>query len=130
VSLLVCAAGRPGELWELRQVVRCTRATRVLIVLPNSEDEYQEFLNDTAPIFPKPLPEVLPPSRLLTFQSNWDCRTLVAPTIESNSEDIFGDQLLATLRPFIRQNGFELLPSQLLKDKLIRWARVHFPDQG
>lgn len=71
VVIVIEAAESKGLAWEMREVVRCIQPERVLLVLPRNEADYYEFCIFADNIFPHPMPEVLPPSRLIVFNSGW-----------------------------------------------------------
>lgn len=60
-----------GIKWEVEQVLRLVLPTMVLLVLPGRQEDYAIFLRNIGHLFPKPLPEIAPPSRLLTFDTAW-----------------------------------------------------------
>jgi hypothetical protein len=95
-AAVVIEAGTSGGLnWEIIQVVNKVNPTKVVLLLPLTNAEYRVFLNAVTRLFPKPLPDTLPPSRLLTFSKDWTPLTLQ------------GSSLRETIKPFFDQNGFD-----------------------
>lgn len=93
-----------GFLWEVEQVTRISNPKKLLLILPWQQQDYDSFLEATIRLFPKRLPSIRPPSRLLTFKMNWEPLILHRP-----SDDV---SLEGTLRPFVQQNGFILKRAQ------------------
>jgi hypothetical protein len=93
-----------GFLWEIEQVTTLSNPKKILLILPWQQQDYDSFLQATMHLFPRRLPSVRPPSRLLTFQANWEPLILHRP-----SNDI---SLEGALRPFVQQNGFILKRTQ------------------
>jgi hypothetical protein len=92
-----------GLLWELQQVVRTVTPTKVLLVLPPTQSEYDTMRKALNPIFPLPLPAELPETRLVTFNPQWQpCILPLAPG--------GGAGMWQTLELVFLQNGFEMPP--------------------
>lgn len=71
-ALIVVQAGRTAGLgWEIAQLHHLCSPQRVLMILPRWQSDYEAFRSWSKPLFPVPLPEKLPPSRLLTFGNDW-----------------------------------------------------------
>ncbi len=99
---IVLEAGRSDGLrWEIERVVLRAVPTKVLLVLPSWPNEYAAFRAWANAILPRPLPEEMPTSRLMTFAAGWQPHPLDA------SPRAFPN-LLGTLRPFLQQNGIAL----------------------
>jgi hypothetical protein len=84
-----------GLLWELNYAMHQVEKTRILLVLPSDDTDYRDFCALTVAIFPHPLPEQRPVSRLLALDP--DGRPL---QIASSG------QLQFTLAPFFERLGF------------------------
>jgi hypothetical protein len=84
-----------GLAWELRQIVRLVSATKVLLVLPSTQADYDTVRAGTASALRRPLPSPLPPSRLMTFKADWN------PLPLRSAGDIWD-----TLDPVFAQNDF------------------------
>ena len=71
-ALIVAQAGQtPGLTWEFSQMIRTVPATKVLLILPRFQKEYDAFRHQSAQLFPHPLPDKLPKSRLVAFHQDW-----------------------------------------------------------
>src|SRR5262249_49271036 len=68
-----------GLAWELEQVVRLVFPTKVLLVLPPTQGDYDQIRAGVDGVFPKPFPAKLPASRLMTFSPNWQPCPLPVP---------------------------------------------------
>ncbi|HEV2840566.1 MAG TPA: hypothetical protein VGW39_04505 [Chthoniobacterales bacterium] len=79
--------------WEIEQVVRWVPPTRVLVICPHTEDEYQAFVRAHEHRFPRRFPRLKPENRLLIFNNNWFPREL--ENINLNVTE--------TLQPFFEQ---------------------------
>ncbi len=90
----------PGLEWEIMQVVKRLPSTKVLLVLPPRQADYEKLRKRTARLFPSPLPVELAASRLLTFKPDW-CPW----PLETNQGGEFA--MWKTLEPIFDQNGFE-----------------------
>lgn len=98
-ALVVIQLGNtPGLLWELAQVVKHVPPTKILLLLPPFQGEYDDARRMAEPYFPKGLPKKLSRSRLVTFDADW------AP-IRLRPRD---DNLWRTLKPIFDNNGYEL----------------------
>lgn len=93
-----------GLAWELEQVVRLVSPTKVLLVLPPTQGEYDEIRAGVEGFFP--LPSTLPDSRLLTFNSKWQPCPLPVPGQVGTWQ---------TLELVFEQNGYESPP----------WRRIY-----
>lgn len=94
--------GRGGFDWELQELVRLGRPTRILLVCSAVRPEYRRFKQSMDRIFPRPLPEVAPESRLIAFRADWEALPLrhVGP-----HGDAGGWDLAATLEPVLAANS-------------------------
>ncbi len=97
-----------GLVWEVRHVIRLVAPTKVILVLPPSQSEYDEMRNHLNNLFPKGLPVQLPPSRLATFNSAWQPIPLPEPSSG-------GPGMWQTFEIVFNQNGFESPP----------WRRIY-----
>jgi hypothetical protein len=86
-----------GVLWELDYAMHNVEKTHILLILPWDEDDYREFCNVTASIFPQSLPPQRPASRLLAFDK-FGTPLPLAPSTELNF----------TLQPFFERLGLRL----------------------
>lgn len=84
--------------WELEQLVRKVRPTRILLVLPPTQHEYGQARDWAGRFFPAAFPAHLPLTRLMTFRPDWQ-----PLPIEPLSFWI-------ALRPLFQQNGYEAPP--------------------
>ncbi len=89
--------------WELQQLIRQVRPTRVLLVLPPTQAEYDRIREGMSRLFPKPLPVELPASRVITFRPDWQPWPLLAA-------EGGGYAIWKTLEPIFEQNGYESPP--------------------
>lgn len=81
-AAIVLDVGTSGGLvWEIKQVVARVRPRQILLILPRSKKDYRQFWESGAALFPRRLPEELPPSRLLMFQDDWIPYPLDNPTM-------------------------------------------------
>lgn len=98
-SLLVVAqAGQtPGLTWEFIQMIRIVPAIKVLLILPRFQKEYDAFRHLSAKLFPHPLPDKLPKSRLVAFFQDWRPYPL-----EPRSGFFW------TIKPVLDQNGIPM----------------------
>ena len=97
-AAIVIEAGKsPNLLWEIRQVVAMVPGTKALLILAESERDYEQFCKLTGDIFQGRLPLIRPASRLITFTSDWRPITLPAPRFDEKSS-------LESLSFFIEQN--------------------------
>ncbi len=92
--VVVRAAASEGLRWELVHLYQNYSALRILIVLPKTRARYEAFRDWAGTVFPHPLPEKLPNSRLLTFDAQWHPVGLEAK-----------ENLVETLYPFFAANG-------------------------
>lgn len=90
-----------GLEWELRQLVRRVTPTRILLVLPPTQGEYDRIRTGTSSLFPIALPEELPASRMLTFRPDWQPWPLKAAAGG-------GFTVWQTLEPVFEQNGYQM----------------------
>lgn len=128
-AIVIEADASAGLAWEIGEVVRRSLPIKLLIVLPRTDEAYLAFLEEAGHFFPVPLPEQRPQSRLLSFSEQWRPIPLKPPSFENLPPDFRGNMLPIVLRPFLRQNAFELTPSRLLRDKIMNWGRMHFPEE-
>jgi hypothetical protein len=93
----------PGLGWELQQLARGVPPIKILLVLPPTQAGYAKVREWGGSYLPKPLPEKLPDSRLMTFRPDWTPLPLEARTGG-------GYCFWFTLEPVFDQNGFEAPP--------------------
>lgn len=89
----------PGLTWELQQLTSHVHPTKLLLVLPSIQGEYDSIRAEAHSFFPKSLPTELPASRLMTFRPDWEPWPLIA------GEGICAAWL--TLEPIFKQNGYQ-----------------------
>lgn len=89
-----------GLEWEIAQVVQRILPTKILLVLPPTQAEYEKLRQGTSHLFPTPLPVKLASSRVITFRPNWQPLPL-----EMSEGGEFA--IWKTLEPIFDQNGYE-----------------------
>jgi hypothetical protein len=89
----------PGLAWEVSQLVRRVPPKKVLLILPSRKVEYAELRSATVNWFPRPLPDDLPKSRLVTFRPNWE------PLVLEAGKGAW--EMWQALEPVFLQNGYE-----------------------
>ncbi|MGH7158424.1 MAG: hypothetical protein ACREGD_05180 [Candidatus Saccharimonadales bacterium] len=97
-AVVLEAGDSDGLSWEMRRIVERVEPTRLLMILPSKEEDYEAFRRRAAGIFPLPLPDKKAASRLLTFDGEW------RPVELQNVNLTLAD----TLEPFFEQNLFEI----------------------
>lgn len=97
VVIVIEAADSKGLAWEISEVVRRVQPERVLLVLPRNDADHREFCIFAANIFPHPIPEELPPTRLIMFNPGW------FPVALEDYTMILED----ALNPFIKRLGID-----------------------
>jgi hypothetical protein len=97
-AVVLEAGDSDGLSWEMEQMVKLTQPTKVLIILPFQDKDYDDFRHYTARIFPRPLRDIKASSRLLMFSSDW------CPIQLTNFDYTLAD----TLEPFFEQNDFDI----------------------
>jgi len=70
-AILIEAAETEGLSWEIREVLSRVAPEKVLLILPRNDADYREFCIFAAGLFPHPMPEELPNTRLLMFGADW-----------------------------------------------------------
>lgn len=96
-AVVVEAARTTGLRWEIEQVVRMVAPTRLLLICPRTDEEYEAFRRESGGHFPIPLPVSRPPSRLLVFDAGWQPRALANRNFNAyEALRPFFDQLAAT----------------------------------
>jgi hypothetical protein len=70
-AVVLEAADSASLRWEIAQVVRLIVPTKVLLICPYRDDDYQSFLRANGHLFPRRLPDIRPESRLFIFNNNW-----------------------------------------------------------
>ena len=90
-----------GLEWEITQVVQRISPTKVLLVLPPTQVEYEKIWQGTSHLFPNPLPVKLVSTRVLTFWPDWQPRPLEMTAAGGDFS------LWQTLEPVFDQNGYE-----------------------
>lgn len=90
-----------GLEWEISQVVQRVLPTKVLLVLPPTQAEYEKIRQGTSHLFLKSLPAKLVSSRVLTFRPNWQPWPLEMSAAGGDFS------LWQTLEPVFDQNGYE-----------------------
>jgi hypothetical protein len=90
-------------IWEIRNVVKMVPGTKVLLVAARTDEQYHEFYQIAANIFPRGLPSQRPLSRLITFSRDW------RPVILDWHDELDDLSCLNALGPFIEYNGFGAL---------------------
>jgi len=70
-AIVIEAAESEGLSWEIREVLCRVAPEKVLLILPRNEADHREFCIFAAGLFPHPMPEELPSTRLLMFGANW-----------------------------------------------------------
>jgi hypothetical protein len=105
-AIVVDAGNSDGLVWELKQVVELVNPIRLLLLLPLSEDVYANFRDRVRDIFPMPLPDKEPNSRLIIFSDRW------VPVPLNNAgvsiDEMYTGPFSNILSVFFEQNGFEL----------------------
>jgi len=96
-AIVIEAGSSTGLLWEIQQVVETVPGTKVLLIVPDSDHEYERFCKITGDIFRHRLQPNRPISRLVTFNRDWWPITLPVPRLDETSS-------LKALSPFIEQN--------------------------
>jgi hypothetical protein len=96
-----------GLLWELEYAIKNMDKTRILMILPWEQSEYEQFLLVSATAFPHDLPKERPKSRMLAFDRR-------GVPIELPPSESLG----ASLAPFLERLGLVLpdiirLPEEL-----------------
>lgn len=86
----------PGLQWEIGQLRREVTPEKLLFVLPEREQEYQAFRSWVDQELPVALPESMPSSRFLAFDSQWKPFAMGGYRM-----------MLGTLEPYLRQNGIK-----------------------
>lgn len=84
----------PGLRWEIGQLRREVSPEKLLFVLPEKEVEYQAFRSWIDRELPVVMPESMPSSRFLAFDSEWKPFAMGGYRM-----------MLGTLEPYLRQNG-------------------------
>lgn len=100
-------ASEGGFNWELDKLVKLERPGRLLLLCPARTAEYRRFKAVADRIFPTPLPEQPPESRMIAFHADWTPWPLLhfGPKGERGGWDLIG-----TLRPMLAENGVLLSP--------------------
>lgn len=95
-------ASEGGFNWELDKLVKLERPGRLLLLCPARTAEYRRFKAVADKIFPKPLPEAPPESRMIAFHADWTPWPLLhfGPKGERGGWDLVG-----TLRPMLADIG-------------------------
>jgi hypothetical protein len=93
VAVVLEAADSASLGWEIQQTISLLPPTAVLIICPQTDSDYESFKKAHGHLFPKGLPEVRPPGRLLIFNELWQ------PTALNNVDN----DATRTLQPFFDQ---------------------------
>lgn len=104
-SIVIIEAGVSEWLiWELEQVVAKAAPRKVLLILPNYEEDYGRFCRLTRSVLPVPLPTQKPETRFMMFDDWWNPFPLL------NRTDVLGPDIwtscVTVLAPFIERNGY------------------------
>ncbi len=70
-AIVIEAAESEGLSWEIREVLSRIAPEKLLIILPRNDADYREFCVFSAGLFPHPMPEELPNTRLIMFGADW-----------------------------------------------------------
>lgn len=107
-SVIVVEVGTSwGLLWEIERVVRLAPARKVLLILPDSETEYQAFLEQGKSVFPVQFPNKYPNTRFVMFDDWWNPFALENRT-SWEGDPSFQLSFVEVLRPFLERNGFSV----------------------
>lgn len=96
-QMVIMRAGKTQGLhWELEQLVEMQKPQNILLILPHTQADYQEFRQWANDVLPKPLPADKPDARFLLFRQDWTPQPLTPQRF-----------LFNTLEPFFKQNQIE-----------------------
>lgn len=70
-AIVIEAAESDGLSWEIREVIRRKRPESVLLILPRNDADYRDFRIFATGLFPHPMPNGIPRTRLIMFGSDW-----------------------------------------------------------
>jgi hypothetical protein len=70
-AIVIEAAESEGLSWEIQEVVSRVVPEKVLLILPRNHADYREFRISAARLFPHPMPEEIPSTRLIMFGPDW-----------------------------------------------------------
>jgi len=101
-AILIEAAESKGLSWEIKQVLNQVAPEKVLLILPSTDVEYREFCMFSTGLFPYPIPERLPKTRLLMFGPVW------SPILLENATMILED----AVKPFVERLDLGSRPNQ------------------
>jgi hypothetical protein len=104
VAIVVEAGHSDGLLWEIQEIVRRAEPTKVLVLLPMTDGQYDDFSAWAGRAFPVVLPTQRPPSRFMSFRYNWEPWVL-GQGIADIDEAYMQRSCDTILRPFFEQNG-------------------------
>jgi hypothetical protein len=77
-----------GLSWEIDEVIKRDRPTKVLLILPKTKDSYDLFRNSLGHKFPKGLPAKGPPSQFIVFDDDWAATVLPHRLSETDSSPL------------------------------------------
>lgn len=70
-AIVIEASESGGLSWEIQQVLSRAAPEKVLLILPRNDADYRDFRIFAAGLFPYPMPEEIPRTRLIMFGSGW-----------------------------------------------------------
>ena len=117
-AIVIEAAESEGLSWEIREVLCRVAPEKVLLILPRNEADHREFCIFAAGLFPHPMPEELPSTRLLMFGANWSPIPLEDYTMI----------LEEAVRPFVDRLGLASSRDKKLNQANAADAKCHAAD--